>query len=73
MSSYKMEEERIIVVSIFPKVEGKSRAPKLASPIATPACGIKARPKYFLLLEVEWVMILPRVAPIYLPTMRTIK
>ena len=43
--SYKTDEDSIMVKSIFPVSLGKILFPKIAKPIETPACGIRAKPK----------------------------
>ena len=45
--SYSSPEERMMVESRTPYDSGSILCPSAAKPMETPACGIRARPRYF--------------------------
>ena len=45
MSSYRTLEARMMVCRSLPIVPPSVRAPRAARPMATPACGMRARPR----------------------------
>lgn len=63
----------MMVDSNAPISGGRMRSPSTARPMDTPACGIRARPRYFLTSGVLPASAPPIVAPRYLPRIRTAK
>ena len=73
ISSYKTLEARIIVSSASPIAPPKVRAPIAASPMATPACGIKASPRLLRTFLFFLASRQPKKAPLYLPSILVTK
>src|SRR5699024_2043121 len=71
--SYRMPEERMMTDRVVPHCPGRRRWPKAARPIETPACGMSAKPRYWVSGLDEWESTHPATAPRYLPMMRTKK
>ena len=73
ISSYNTLEDSMIVSSMGPPLAPRVLAPRAARPIATPAWGISARPRYLVTFLALPVARQPRYAPRYLPSILTIK
>jgi len=75
MSSYTSVDVKMMATIKAPIGAVASCSPKMAAllvakPIATPACGIKAKPKYFLTVGSALVIRAPVKAPLHLPAAR---